>query len=76
MNSRKMMAVALSSTALTLVWGAVNVAQAVPCTSPYVTGDVFASVGNSTVDVFTPTGTPVCSLNNGQVADVHHGLGI
>ena len=75
MNSRKMMAVALSSTALTLVWGAVNVAQAVPCTTPYVTGDVFASVGNSTVDVFTPTGTPVCTLNDGSGSTFTTGSG-
>jgi hypothetical protein len=39
-------------------------ANAAACSTPYVKGDVFASVGSSTVDVFTPTGTPVCTLND------------
>jgi hypothetical protein len=39
-------------------------ATAAACNTPFVVGDVFASVGNSTVNVFTPTGTSVCSLTN------------
>ncbi len=37
---------------------------AAACSSAYQLGDVFASVGNSTVDVFTPTGSLVCTLND------------
>jgi hypothetical protein len=36
--------------------------------SPYVEGDVFASVGNSTVKVFTPTGALAVSLNDASGA--------
>ena len=39
--------------------------EVAPCGSPYVTGDVFASVNSGTVDVFTPTGGLVCTLNDG-----------
>jgi hypothetical protein len=38
--------------------------NAAACSTPYVKGDVFASVGRSTVDVFTPTGGLVCTLND------------
>jgi hypothetical protein len=54
----------LSSTALVSAWRAVDTANAAACSTPYVMGDVFASVGNSTVDVFTPTGALVCTLND------------
>jgi PEP-CTERM motif len=40
-------------------------AHAAACSSPYVKGDVFASAGSGQVDVFTPTGTLVCNLNDG-----------
>jgi hypothetical protein len=48
-----------------LALGSAGGALAAPCSSPYVTGDVFASVSNQTVDVFTPTGAPVCQLHDG-----------
>lgn len=55
----------LSTTAVAvLALGSAGAAHAAACSSPYVTGDVFASVGSSTVDVFTPTGTLVCSMND------------
>ena len=38
-------------------------------------GDVFASVGSGTVDVFTPTGASVCSLNDGTGATFTTGSG-
>jgi hypothetical protein len=44
--------------------GSAGGALAAPCSSPYVTGDVFASVSSQTVDVFTPTGAAVCQLND------------
>jgi len=66
MNSRKLMVGLLSSTALTLAWGSINVADAAPCTTSFVVGDVFASVGSGSVDAYTPTGTLVCSLTDGS----------
>ena len=45
--------------------GVVAPASAAPCSSPYVKGDVFASVGSGVVDVFTPTGVAVCRLDDG-----------
>lgn len=69
MNARKLSvglvrAGLVSSTALVSMLGAIGGADAAPCSSPFVVGDVFASVGSSTVNVYTPTGTPVCSLND------------
>jgi PEP-CTERM motif len=54
----------LGTTAAIAVSGMATDAEAAACSTPYVKGDVFASVGSSTVDVFTPTGTLVCSLND------------
>jgi hypothetical protein len=45
--------------------GSVAPALAAPCSSPFVKGDVFASVSGGIVDVFTPSGASVCSLDNG-----------
>ena len=45
--------------------GSMAPASAAACSSPYVKGDVFASVGSGTVDVFTPTGVLVCTLDEG-----------
>lgn len=64
MKLRKLAIGLLSTTALTAGWGIYSNAQAAACSSPYVKGDVFASVGSSTVNVYTPTGTLVCSLND------------
>jgi len=75
MNSRKIMTGLLSSTAITLALGAMNVAQAAPCSSAYVVGDVFASIGGGGVNVYTPTGTLVCSLNDGTGATFTTGSG-
>ena len=55
--------------------GALNGVQAAACSSPYVKGDVFASVGSSTVDVFTPTGTLVCTLDDAAGATYTTGSG-
>jgi hypothetical protein len=55
--------------------GSVAPASAAPCSSPFVKGDVFASVGSGTVDVFTPTGVSVCSLNDGTGAEFTTGSG-
>jgi hypothetical protein len=55
--------------------GSVAPALAAPCSSPFVKGDVFASVGSGTVDVFTPTGVSVCSLNDGTGATFTTGSG-
>jgi hypothetical protein len=55
--------------------GSAGAAHAAACSSPYVTGDVFASVGSSTVDVFTPTGTLVCSMNDASGAQFTTGSG-
>jgi hypothetical protein len=69
------------TTGLAAALGAVGVsgsaapAWAAPCSSPFVKGDVFASVGSGTVDVFTPTGTSVCSLNDGTGAEFTTGSG-
>jgi hypothetical protein len=53
-----------ATTGVALVLGLAGAAHAAACNTTYATGDVFASVGNSTVDVFTPTGTLVCTLND------------
>ena len=66
MKSRKILAALLSSTALTFIAGSAGIANAAACNSPYVHGDVFASLGGGSVSVFTPTGTLVCTLNDGQ----------
>ena len=69
MTARKL-AVALvraglvSSAALVGTLGAIGGAAAAPCNSPFTKGDVFASVGFSTVNVYTPTGSLVCTLND------------
>jgi hypothetical protein len=69
------------TTGLAAALGAVGVsgsaapAWAAPCSSPFVKGDVFASVGSGTVDVFTPTGASVCSLNDGTGATFTTGSG-
>ncbi len=55
--------------------GSVAPASAAPCSSPFVKGDVFASVGSGTVDVFTPNGTSVCSLDDGTGAEFTTGSG-
>ena len=60
--------------ALASVAGATQ-ANAAACSSPYVKGDVFASVGSSTVDVFTPTGSLLCSLNDGTGSTFTTGSG-
>ena len=65
----------LGSAALMSAWGAMDEGNAAACSTPYVTGDVFASVGNSTVDVFTPTGTLVCTLNDTTGATFTTGSG-
>lgn len=54
---------------------AITQANAAPCSSPYAKGDVFASVGGSTVDVFTPTGTLVCSLFDASLGSFATGSG-
>jgi hypothetical protein len=63
-----------ATTAAFLALGFAGAAHAAACNSPYVTGDVFDSVGNSTVDVFTPTGTLVCTLND-QIGSGTNGSG-
>lgn len=68
MTARTLLIGLLGTTALTAGVGMIPKAMAAPCTTPYVKGDVFASVGSSTVDVFTPTGSLVCTLNNGSGA--------
>lgn len=65
----------LCSTALVLACGVAGEANAAACSSPYVTGDVFASVGSSTVNVYTPTGTLVCSMNDASGAAFTTGSG-
>jgi hypothetical protein len=64
MITQRMVIGLLASVALTIAWGATDGVKAAPCSSPFVKGNVFASVGSSTVDVFTPTGTLVCTLND------------
>jgi hypothetical protein len=75
MRARKLLTTLLGSTALTLVGGGYNAVFAAACSSPYTTGDVFASVGNSTVNVYTPTGTLVCQLNDASGATYTTGSG-
>jgi hypothetical protein len=65
----------LSTTAVAVLGLASAGAARATCSSPYVTGDVFASVGSSTVDVFTPTGTLSCTLNDGAGAQFTTGSG-
>ncbi len=55
--------------------GLVSSASAAACNSPFVKGDVFASVGSGTVDVFTPSGVAVCSLDDGTGATFTTGSG-
>lgn len=50
-------------------------ASAAACSSPYVKGDVFASVGDGLVDVFTPTGSLLCTLNDGTGSTFTTGSG-
>ena len=66
MVTRKLIFGLLGTTALTAAWAVSDGAWAAACNSPFTTGQVFASVGNSTVDVFTQTGTLVCTLNDGS----------
>jgi PEP-CTERM motif len=61
---RRILVGLLGTTAAIAVSGIATDADAAACSTPYVKGDVFASIGSSTVDVFTPTGTLVCSLND------------
>jgi hypothetical protein len=72
---RRMLRGLLGSAAAIALSGALNGVQAAACSSPYVKGDVFASVGSSTVDVFTPTGTLVCTLDDGAGATYTTGSG-
>jgi PEP-CTERM motif len=65
MNTRVLIATLLSSSALTAVLGTVNVANAAACNTPFVKGDVFASVGPQSVSVFTPSGSLVCTMSDG-----------
>jgi PEP-CTERM motif len=67
MTSRKLLIGLLSTTALIATWSVSERANAAACSTPFVKGDVFASVGSSTVDVFMPTTTGatfVCSMND------------
>src|SRR5271169_6055766 len=66
MASQKLLIGLLSTTALIAAWGVSERANAAACSTPYVKGDVFASIDSSTVDAFTPTGSLVCSLNDGS----------
>ena len=75
MAHRKLVVALLGTTALTLGTAVVQRAEAAACSSPYVKGDVFASVGAGTVNVFTPTGTFVCSLNDTTGATYTTGSG-
>jgi hypothetical protein len=54
------------SLTLILAAGFTGTAVADPFPGGYPMGDVFAAVGNSTVEVFTPTGTLVATLNDGS----------
>jgi hypothetical protein len=63
MTSKRSCAAIAASTAVALL-GVATQANAAACSSPYVKGDVFASVGSSTVDVFTPTGALVCTMGD------------
>jgi WD40 repeat protein len=64
--SKKLMLTAgLATLAAAALSGSVSPASAAACSSPYVKGDVFASAGSGTVDVFTPTGASVCTLSEG-----------
>jgi hypothetical protein len=56
----------LGAVSLVAVLGVAQGAYAAACSSAYVGGDVFASVGSSTVNVYTPTGALVCTLNDGS----------
>jgi hypothetical protein len=53
----------LTASAIAICVGA-SQANAAACSSAYVKGDVFASVGGGTVNVFTPAGSLVCTLND------------
>jgi len=64
MAHRQFVLALLGSTALTLGSAAIQRAEAAACSTPYVKGDVFASIGSPTVDVYTPTGTLVCTLSD------------
>jgi PEP-CTERM motif len=75
MLDRRILVGLLGTTAAIAVLGIATDADAAACSTPYVEGDVFASVGSSTVDVFTPTGTPVCSLNDASGATFTTGSG-
>jgi hypothetical protein len=66
---------ALAAQIIILLLATTTQANAAPCSGPYVKGDVFASVGSGTVDVFTPTGSPVCSLNDGTGSTFTTGSG-
>jgi hypothetical protein len=61
---RETLCSALAAPTIILLLATTTQANAAACSGPYVKGDVFASVGSETVDVFTPTGSPVCSLND------------
>ena len=45
-----------------------------PFPTGYPTGDVFAAVGNSTVNVYTPTGTLVATLNDASGSSATTGM--
>lgn len=74
MTSRKILMRLLSAIVLVVACSTFNGSKAAPCNSPYVKGDVFAAVGNSMVDVFTPAGSLVCTLNNVSGAQFTTGL--
>src|SRR5579871_78911 len=66
---------ALAGSTLATLLAAGTQANAAACSSPFVKGDVFASVGSGTVNVYTPTGTLVCNLNDGTSAQFTTGSG-
>ncbi len=75
MYARKLATLLLGTTALTVAGAVTDGAFAAACSGAYVAGDVFASVGNSTVNVYTPTGAAVCSLNDASSAQFTTGTG-
>lgn len=58
-----------------MISGVPQSAHAAPCSAPYTKGDVFASVGSGTVNVYSPTGTLNCTLNDTTGATYTTGSG-
>jgi hypothetical protein len=75
MRSKQLFIGLLATTALAMTWAVRDGAEAAACNSAFVTGDVFASIGNSTVKVFTPTGSTVCTMNDASGAAFTTGSG-